>query len=398
MTHKNNDPTSSVGRRRGAQAAVVLWLVFATVLAPDALGARRNTRPLPAQGSFTDHLAAFDSIRWMKADGWKNGSPFDNAWLAGHISFGDGFMEIRLDDQAALGEPYSSGNYQSTGFYGYGCYEASFRPVAEPGVVSSFFSFAGPYDNGGNGKHNEIDIEFLGYDTRAFQANFWTNDDAYAGGHEVMVYLDFDASQAFHHYAFKWHSGGIEWYVDGALVYAVADSPADPTPKAGDSLQKIMMNVWPVDATAQGWAGTFVYPGYPLHGDYDWIRYTAGEDCNITDPPPSPPPSPPGDPTLLHVDGIDMSLNKRGDQVIARVSVVNGNSVPVSGVTVNGVWSGVITGGDTARTTDAGGVATFYSGRSRTAGSVSFCVTGITGEAMSYDPEADLEFCDTISK
>ena len=136
-------------------------------------------------------------------------------------------MDIRLDDRAALGEPYSSGNYQSTGFYGYGCYEASFRPVAESGVVSSFFSFAGPYDNGGNGKHNEIDIEFLGYDTRSFQANYWTNDDAYAGGHEAMVYLDFDASQAFHRYAFKWHSGGIEWYVDGARVYAVADSPAD---------------------------------------------------------------------------------------------------------------------------------------------------------------------------
>jgi hypothetical protein len=31
--------------------------------------------------------------------------------------------------------------------------------------VSAFFTFAGPYDNGGNGRHNEIDVEFLGYDT-----------------------------------------------------------------------------------------------------------------------------------------------------------------------------------------------------------------------------------------
>ena len=68
------------------------------------------------------------------------------------------------------------------------------------------------------------------------------------------------------------------------------------------------------------------------------------------------------------------------------------------GVTVNGAWSGVLTGGDSTRTTDADGVATFYPGRSRVAGSVSFCVTGITGEAMGYDPEADVGFCDTISK
>ena len=394
MTNNNKSPMTSVGRGRVAAALALLCML---VSAPDVLGARRNARPPPAQGAFTDHLLAFDATRWMKADGWKNGPPFDNAWLGDHITFGADLMDIRLDDQAALGEPYTSGNYQSTGFFGYGCYEASFKPVAESGVVSSFFTFAGPYDNGGNGKHNEIDIEFLGFDTRAFQANFWTNDDAYAGGHEALVYLDFDAAQDFHHYAFRWHSGGIEWYVDQVLVYAVSDSSADPTPKASDSLHKIMMNVWPVDDTATAWAGAFTYPGHALHGVYDWIRYTAGEDCVIAAPPVSPPP-PSGDPALMHVGAIDLSLSKRADQVIARVSVVNGSGAPVPGATVKVAWSGAITGGDGGRTTDDDGVATFYSGRSRSAGSVTFCVTGISGAALSYDPAADAEGCDTISK
>jgi len=375
---------------------VTVLLLLTAMLSPYALGAKRGTKPPPALGSFTDHLPVFDATRWMKADGWKNGSPFDNAWLADHITFGAGYMDIRLDDQAALGEPYASGNFQSNGFYGYGCYEASFRPVAMPGVVSSFFTFAGPYDNGGNGKHNEIDIEFLAFDSRAFQANFWTNEDAYAGGHEAMIYLDFDAAQDFHRYAFKWLPSGIEWYVDGAVVYSVVDSFADPTPKAGDSLQKIMMNVWPVDTTAAGWAGAFVYPGYSLHGVYDWVRYTAGEDCAIADPPPAP--LPPGDPALMHVNGIAMSLNARGDQVITRVGVVDGGGQAVPGATVHGAWSGVITGGDTTRNTDAGGVATFYSRRSRSAGSVTFCVKGITGGAKTYDPTADVETCDSIGK
>ena len=364
---------------------------------PDALAARRNAKPPAAQGDFTDLFFSYETAHWLKADGWKNGSPFDNAWLADHIGFSDGLMDIRLDNQASLGEPYSSGNYQTIGFYGYGCYEASFKPVANSGVVSSFFTFAGPYDNGGNGLHNEIDIEFLGYDATFLQTNFWANDDSYAGGNEHLIELGFDASEAFHRYGFKWTSAGIEWFVDGAAVYQVIDSPANPTPKAGDSLQKIMMNVWPVDSTASGWAGTFAYPGSTLHGYYDWVRHIAGEDCSLAEPPSLPPP-PDGDPAAMHVQAIALSLNARKNQVIARVAVVNGLGEAVTGVTVNGAWSGVISNGDTERLTDANGIATFYSGRSNNPGEVTFCVTGMIKSGMSYDAGDNAEDCVLISK
>ena len=69
--------------------------------------------------------------------------------------------------------------------------------------------------------------------------------------------LGFDASKDFHVYGFKWTGDGIEWYVDGTLAYSVEDSPDNPTPKATDSLQKIMMNLWPVDESAADWAGEF---------------------------------------------------------------------------------------------------------------------------------------------
>ncbi|MFM2348488.1 MAG: hypothetical protein RL654_3241, partial [Pseudomonadota bacterium] len=94
----------------------------------------------------------------MRADGWTNGSPFNNAWKADHLTTASSLMSIRLDNVATLGKPYTSGNYQSNGYHGYGCYEARFKPVSAAGVVSSFFTFAGPYDNGGNGRH----IEFVG--------------------------------------------------------------------------------------------------------------------------------------------------------------------------------------------------------------------------------------------
>lgn len=118
-----------------------------------------------AQGSFTDQCTSFDGARWVRADGWANGSPFDNGWRADHATVAGGLVDLRLDDVSSSGQPYTSGEVRTSGYYGYGCYEASFKPVRQSGVVSAFFTFAGPYDNGGNGRHNEIDVEFLGYDT-----------------------------------------------------------------------------------------------------------------------------------------------------------------------------------------------------------------------------------------
>jgi len=379
--------------------AVVLVLCGAILLAPpEGAAARKGGKPPKAQGDFVDHLGAFDPSRWVKADGWKNGIPFDNAWSADHVSFLEGALILSLDDQAALGEPYTSGHYQTIGFHGYGCFEASFMPVARAGVVSSFFTFAGPFDNGGNGHVNEIDIEFLGYDTTQFQANFWTNDDDFSNGHEQLVELGFDASQDFHRYGFRWTATGIEWFVDGVPVYEVFDSPSEPTPKADESLQKIMMNVWPVDATASTWAGAFVYPGAPLHGIYDWVRYEAGEACTFDAPPEPPPPPPDGDPADLHVSAIALALNRQGNQVIARVSIVDGLGQAAPNTDVTGVWSGVISAGDTARSTDGNGVAVFYSARTRDPGQVTFCVTSVSASGMNYDVAANAERCDSISK
>jgi len=394
---KHRIPSAGTKRHAGTVALRILCGVLFMIPLQDSLAARKVVKPPTPQGGFVDHLGSYDASRWVKADGWKNGAPFDNAWLADHVNFLDGTMVLTLDDQAALGEPYSSGHYQTTGFHGYGCFEASFIPVVEPGVVSSFFTFAGPFDNGGNGHVNEIDIEFLGYNTSVFQANFWTNDDDFSNGHEQLVDLGFDASEGFHRYGFRWTSTGIEWFVDGELVYKVLDTPEQPTPKAQESLQKIMMNVWPVDNTASGWAGQFSYPGNALYGVYDWVRYTAGEDCSFELPPEPPPPPPNGEPGDFHVADVNLSLNSRGTQAIARISILNGLGLPVSNAEVTGSWSGIVTNGDTDRTTDESGTAVFYSARFRNSGQVTFCVTSVLAGNMNHDAAADVETCDTVS-
>jgi beta-glucanase (GH16 family) len=363
----------------------------------DASAAKPAPKPPAASGSFTEYFNAYDATRWSRADGWTNGSPFDNAWLADHVTVANGSLDLRLDDVAALGQPYSSGELRTNGYYGYGCYEASFKPIMVPGVVTSLFTFAGPYDNGGNGKHNEIDIEFLGDKPGQVQLNFWTNDDAYTSRNEKLLNLGFDPTVKFHRYGFKWTASTIEWYIDGSLVYTASDSASNPTPKATESLQKIMVNAWPVDETAVLWAGTFSYPGTPLHAEYQWIRHIAGDNCSLLEAPAEVPP-PSGSASTMSVREIALSLDSRATQVIARVNVVDGLGRPVAGAAVGGTWSGVITTGDTARTTDTTGTATFYSSRTRTPGLVQFCVANVSAAGLTYAPAANVEVCDAITK
>ena len=283
MHRKAVDRRSSL-LARAVVATVAGGCVIAVV--SDAVAARRGgpVAVVPL-GSFVDELASYDTSRWIKADRWTNGSPFDNAWRADHVTHdataAGGAMRLRLSNQRFLGEPYSAGEYRTRGFHGYGCYEARFKPISQPGVVTSFFTFAGPYDNGGNGRHNEIDVEFLGKDTRRVQFNFWTNDDAYATHNEYLLDLGFDAAAAAHNYGFRWTATGIEWYVDGNRVYSFDGTPSNPTPRASDSYQKIMVNAWPVDATAADWAGTFRYEGV-REATYEWVRYDATPGCGFT--------------------------------------------------------------------------------------------------------------------
>jgi beta-glucanase (GH16 family) len=350
-----------------------------------------------ASSGFIDHFNAYDTARWSKADGWKNGSPFDNAWAGDHITVANGTLDLRLDDLALLGEPYTSGELRTNGYYGYGCYEASFKPIAVPGVVTSLFTFAGPYDNGGNGKHNEIDVEFLGDKPRKVQLNFWTNDDAYTSRNEILLDLGFDPTAEFHRYGFKWTASKIEWYIDGKRVYTAFDSALNPTPKAAESLQKIMVNAWPVDATAVLWAGAFSYPGKPLHAEYQWIRHISGDNCSLLEAPVEVPP-PSGSASTMSVREIALSLDSRATQVIARVNLVDGLGRPVAGAAVAGAWSGAISAGDTARTTDSTGTATFYSSRTRTTGTVKFCVANVSAAGLDYVPGSNVETCDAITK
>lgn len=193
------------------------------------------------------------------ADGWSNGSMFDCTWRRQNCSFSDGKMLLTIgNDGLGANPPYSGAEFRTKGFYGYGYYETAMRPIKNAGVVSSFFTYTGPYD--GN-PWDEIDIEFLGRDTTKVQFNYFTDG---VGEHEYLYDLGFDAAEDFHTYGFDWQEGSITWYIDGAAVYTATENiPTTPG--------KIMMNVWP-GTGVDSWLGK--YDGtLPLTAEYAAVRY-----------------------------------------------------------------------------------------------------------------------------
>ena len=229
--------------------------------------------------------------RMHPSDGYSNGNMFNSTWRASQVNFEDGKMQLSINkDEKNTKIPYISAEYRSNQNYHYGLYEVSMKPIKNNGVVSSFFTYTGPSEHN---PWDEIDIEFLGKDTTGVQFNYFTNG---VGKHEYFYKLGFDASEAFHTYAFEWLPDSITWFVDGKKVHTATENiPQTPG--------KIMMNVWPgigVDSWLKPFDGTV-----PLKAEYDWVKFTQYKivEENVTPKPEEPTTEPTTEPTESSTTG-----------------------------------------------------------------------------------------------
>ncbi len=249
-------------------AALVMMVSFAGCSKDDGSNSKENDSSKPVESSSEDtspydllgDFSKGESDKFSVSDNWSNGDMFNCTWKKSNCKFEDGVMKLSIN-QDPFGDGFTAAEYRTNDFYGYGLYEVSMKPISNPGVVSSFFTYTGPGDDGN--PWDEIDIEFLGKDTTRVQFNYFTDG---VGNHEFLYDLGFDATEDFHTYGFKWAKDSITWYVDGKEVYTATENlPSTPG--------KLMMNVWNgigVDSWLEHYDGTV-----PLTAEYQWARFTA---------------------------------------------------------------------------------------------------------------------------
>ena len=100
--------------------------------------------------------------------------------------------------------------------------------------------------------------------------------------------------------------------------------------------------------------------------------------------------------TKMHVSSIVLSKKTKGGKTTATavVTILDETGAAVSGATVTGTFSGDVSG-TTSGTTGTNGQAALSVTKSGTVTTFSFCVTNVTHAALTYDPAANVETCDT---
>ncbi|MBU2960333.1 family 16 glycosylhydrolase [Citreicella sp. C3M06] len=127
----------------------------------------------------------------------------------------------------------------------FGRYEIVMTAARGYGVISSFFTYTGPFFGD---THEEIDFEFLGRDTTKVWLNRFVDGQKLPG---QWTDLGFDAADGAHTYTLDWLPDRLVWSVDGRELLRVtsAETAIPQIP------QRIYLNIWGGGAAQEGWAG-----------------------------------------------------------------------------------------------------------------------------------------------
>lgn len=248
--------------RRFAQCSHVL-IFFATLCMTMALPTAGQTQPegaflsrfdeggpLPEGWRISNFAVAADSIRtvWTRSSvvGGTSGAPME-LWIR--------------PAPAEAQKDFVGGEVQRKRRTHYGHYEVIMTPARGDGVISSFFTYTGPYFGD---PQDEIDFEFLGRDT----TKVWIN--RFAKGQKMpgqWLDLGFDAAEEPRLYAFDWLPDRLVWYVDGREIHRIEAPQAIP-----DIPGRIYMNIWTGGPGQRDWSG-FAEPDTKTVARYYCVSY-----------------------------------------------------------------------------------------------------------------------------
>jgi beta-glucanase (GH16 family) len=220
-------------------------LIQAAAEAPGASAPPANTGRPASDGFIVDFAHGYDRATQVRAT-WDVASD----WMAvsyreDNVEYGAAGLTLRARRNKTGVADYTSSEFQRAGFYGYGRFEVVMKASNAPGIVSSFFVYAGE-DMGD--PHDEIDVELLGRSSRQLHTNFFSNDVS----SPADIDLWFDTSASEHLYAFEWSPAAIIWYIDGMEFRRVIAAPGVRIPT---TTARVMASVWAGNRRVAEWTG-----------------------------------------------------------------------------------------------------------------------------------------------
>lgn len=219
----------------------------AAAFAAMILGTALNAQEPETHRAFHDTFDGSFPQGWHVADYVFSHPHFATDWRRANArqqSGGRGIVLALQPGERGSGR-FTGGSIRREERSGHGRYEAVLQPARGSGLVTGFFVYTGAYYGT---RHDEIDMEFLGRDTRAVLLSWFTGGKR----RSRLVQLGFDAADAPRRYAFEWETDRIRWFARGQLLHEEFRSTQHPLPEVPGFA---FVNLWAAAPALENWAG-----------------------------------------------------------------------------------------------------------------------------------------------
>ncbi len=184
--------------------------------------------------------------------------------------------------------------------------------------------------------------------------------------------------------------------VSGAMVYGIFSGATNESVSGQtDAYGQVTLESSKVKDSSANW--TFCVDNVVKSG-WTYDPAVNVETCDSTGVIPTPTATATPGGGVMHVDDIAMSYQQAGKNYKAKatVPILDANSAPVEGATVYGTFSGA-TNESVSGVTGADGQVTLTSSNKKDGGTWQFCVDDVVKSGWTYDLEANVENCDSIT-
>lgn len=228
--------------------------------------------------TFTPFFTTFEDLpaeEWYVADFAQKSEGFLTKWEADQVVLTeDGQLQLSIDPAPEeTGKAFIGAEVQRKIYSHYGRYEVVMTAAKGNGVISSFFTYTGPWFDD---PWDEIDFEFLGRNTEKVWIARYADGERLPG---QWLDLGFDSATQPALYTFDWLEDVLIWYVNGTEVFRVAakDRTLPTTPG------RIHLSIWGGGEGQKDWSGV-APPETSTMVSYDCISYVpvgqTGKQCS----------------------------------------------------------------------------------------------------------------------